>query len=294
MPTSPYFPDYYSGHEGEQNLVQDLADEQIKLFGTDIYYLPRTLLTDNTLDDIIYSKFEDQFQIEMYLQNVEGFGQSEFISKFGLKVTDEIRFVVSQRRWIQEATANEYKSINRPLEGDLLFFPLTKDLYEIKFVEVESVFHQFGKLQFYQITAEIYEMGNQNIETGIDDIDLIDNILKPAIDVVVMLGEDVEEINYQVGETITGSITDVTARVAKWNLETRTLTIVNRTGTFVEEEILVGTDSEANWIVESFRTQEDPNTDYDQNKYIQDESNDILDFNEKNPFGEYGNFTGSF
>ena len=291
MPTSPYFPDYYSGYSGEQNLVQDLADEQIKLFGTDIYYLPRTLLNNNTLDDIIYSKFEDQFQIEMYLQNVEGFGQSEFISKFGLKVTDEIKFIVSQRRWIQEATANEYKSINRPLEGDLLFFPLTKDLYEIKFVEVEAVFHQFGKLQFYQITAEIYEMGNESIDTGIADIDLIENILTAAIDVVMLNGSGT--IAYEVGETVTGSISGVTAKVTKWNPTTRTLTVITRTGTFVEEEILTGSESDAEWEVESFNTQEDPNTDYDQNKYIQDESNVILDFNEKNPFGEYGNFTGS-
>jgi len=292
MPTSPYFPDYYSGYSGEQNLVQDLADEQIKLFGTDIYYLPRTLLNDNTLDDIIYSKFEDQFQIEMYLQNVEGFGQSEFISKFGLKVTDEIKFIVSQRRWIQEATANEYKSINRPLEGDLLFFPLTKDLYEIKFVEVEAVFHQFGKLQFYQITAEIYEMGNESIDTGIADIDLIENILTAAIDVVMLNGSGT--IAYEVGETVTGSISGVTAKVTKWNPTTRTLTVITRTGTFVEEEILTGSESDAEWEVESFNTQEDPNTDYDQNKYIQDEADDILDFTEKNPFGEYGNFGDSF
>ena len=291
MPTSPYFPDYYSGYSGEQNLVQDLADEQIKLFGTDIYYLPRTLLNNNTLDDIIYSKFEDQFQIEMYLQNVEGFGQSEFISKFGLKVTDEIKFIVSQRRWIQEATANEYKSINRPLEGDLLFFPLTKDLYEIKFVEVEAIFHQFGKLQFYQITAEIYEMGNESIDTGIADIDLIENILTPAIDIVMLSGSGT--LSYEVGETVTGSISGVTAKVSKWNSTTRTLTVVTRTGTFVEEEILTGSESDAEWEVQSFNTQEDPNTDYDQNKYIQNESNVILDFNEKNPFGEYGNFTGS-
>lgn len=291
MPTSPYFPDYYSGYSGEQNLVQDLADEQIKLFGTDIYYLPRTLLNNNTLDDIIYSKFEDQFQIEMYLQNVEGFGQSEFISKFGLKVTDEIKFIVSQRRWIQEATANEYKSIIRPLEGDLLFFPLAKDLYEIKFVEVEAVFHQFGKLQFYQITAEIYEMGNESIDTGIADIDLIENILTPAIDIVMLSGSGT--LAYEVGETVTGSISGVTAKVSKWNPTTRTLTVITRTGTFVEEEILTGSESDAEWEVQSFNTQEDPNTDYDQNKYIQNESNVILDFNEKNPFGEYGNFTGS-
>ena len=292
MPTSPYFPDYYSGYSGEQNLVQDLADEQIKLFGTDIYYLPRTLLNDNTLDYIIYSKFEDQFQIEMYLQNVEGFGQSEFISKFGLKVTDEIRFVVSQRRWIQEATANQYKSVIRPLEGDLLFFPLTKDLYEIKFVEVEAVFHQFGKLQFYQITAEIYEMGNESIDTGIADIDLIENILTSAINVVMLNGSGT--IAYEVGETVTGSISGVTAKVTEWNPTTRTLTVITRTGTFVEEEMLVGEESDAEWEVQSFRTQEDPNTDYDQNKYIQDEADDILDFTEKNPFGEYGNFGDSF
>ena len=100
MPTSPYFPSYYGGTTGEQGLVQDLVDEQIKLFGTDIYYLPRTLITDGVLDDVIYNKFESQFQVEMLLQNVEGFGSpSEFISKFGLRITDEVRFVVSQRRW---------------------------------------------------------------------------------------------------------------------------------------------------------------------------------------------------
>jgi hypothetical protein len=292
MPTSPYFPEYYSGYSGEQDLVQDLVDEQIKLFGTDIYYLPRNILNENTLDDIIYSKFEEQFKIEMYLQNVEGFGQSEFISKFGLKVTDEIKFIVSQRRWIEEATANDYKSIIRPLEGDLLFFPLTKDLYEIKYVEVEAVFHQFGKLQFYQLTAEIYEMGNESIDTGIPEIDLIENILTPAIDIVMVSGSGT--IPYEVGETVTGSITDVTAKVSNWNSDTNTLRVITRTGTFVEDEMLVGSESGADWVVESFRTQEDPNTDYDQNKYIQDESDGILDFTEKNPFGEYGNFMDSF
>ena len=78
------------------------------------------------------------------------------------------------------------------------------------------------------------------------------------------------------------------------NPSTRTLTVITRTGTFVEEEMLVGEESDAEWEVQSFRTQEDPNTDYDQNKYIQDEADDILDFTEKNPFGEYGNFGDSF
>jgi|688.fasta_scaffold01939_13 hypothetical protein len=290
MPTSPYFPSYYDGYQGEQDLVQDLVDEQIKLFGSDIYYLPRTLLKDNTLDDLIYSKFEEQFQIEMLLQNVSGFGESEFISKFGLKITQEIRFNVSSRRWRQEGTAFGLDA--RPLEGDLLFFPLTKDLYEIKFVQVEEVFFQFGQLPFYSITAEIYEMGNESIDTGVADIDLIESILSPAIDIVML--EDSGTENYIVGEIVTGSVSDVTAKVSKWNSQTRTLTVITRTGTFVEEENIVGEDSDASWTVESFSTLEDPNNNYEENKYIEDTADDLLDFSEGNPFGEYGNFMDSF
>jgi hypothetical protein len=161
MPTSPYFPSYYGGTTGEQGLVQDLVDEQIKLFGTDIYYLPRTLITDGVLDDVIYNKFESQFQVEMLLQNVEGFGSpSEFISKFGLRITDEVRFVVSQRRWEDAAAGYSLTVPGRPNEGDLLYFPLTEDIYEIKFVEREDPFYQLGKIYFYTMTAEIYEYGS--------------------------------------------------------------------------------------------------------------------------------------
>ena len=290
MPTSPYFPSYYDGYQGEQDLVQDLVDEQIKLFGSDIYYLPRILLKDNTLDDLIYSKFEEQFQIEMLLQNVSGFGESEFISKFGLKITQEIRFNVSSRRWVQEGTA--FGLNKRPLEGDLLFFPLTKDLYEIKFVQVEEVFFQFGQLPFYSITAEIYEMGNESINTGVADIDLIESILSPAIDIVMLEDSGIED--YVVGEIVTGSVSEVTAKVSKWDPETRTLTVITRTGTFVEEENLVGEDSDASWEVESFSTLEDPNNNYEENKYIEDTADNLLDFSEGNPFGEYGNFMDSF
>jgi hypothetical protein len=292
MPTSHYFPLNYGGYKGEQNLVQDLVDEQIKLFGTDIYYLPRKLFKDNTIDDVVFSEFSQKVVIEMLLQNVEGFGQSEFISKFGLKVTDEIKFAVSKRRWDEEVKRLDVENFARPLEGDLLFFPLTKDLYEIKFVEVEAAFHQLGKLYFYQITAEIYEMGNEKIETGIDDIDLIENILSPAIDIVMLANSG--DTNYIVGETVEGSVSEVTAKVANWNPQSRVLTVISRTGTFVEEEILSGVISNADWTIETFNTLEDPNNNYEENKYIQDESDEVLDFSEKNPFGEYGNFMDSF
>jgi len=205
MPTSPYFPTYYQGHSGEQNLVQDLVDEQIKLFGTDIYYIPRVVLQDNTLDEVRYSKYQEQFQIEMLLQNVMGFGDNaEFISKFGLRITDEIIFRVSTRRWDEEVAEHNpnLELDSRPNEGDLLYFPLTKDIYEIKFVGKEEPFFQFGKIQFYAITAEIYELGSDTFETGVEEIDDIEQLFDPAIQLFMDPGGSGD---FQVGEEVVGN-----------------------------------------------------------------------------------------
>ena len=293
MPTSPYFPTYYQGHPGEQNLAQDLADEQIKLFGTDIYYLPRTILKDNTLDDVIYSKYQDQFQVEMLLQNVEGFGeQSEFISKFGIRITDEVKFIVSTRRWAQSET--QYTPTltvpGRPNEGDLLYFPLTTDIYEIKFVERETPFYQFGKVQFFIITAEIYELGNDLIDTGVAEIDEIETLFSSAIAVSMKVGGTDDFVE---GEIVTGSSSGVTATVRSWNNTTRVLQVINRTGTFVEDESITGDDSGAVWVVGTFDTLNNTNSEYDQNREIEDFADNILDWSERNPFGEFGNSTGS-
>jgi len=292
MPTSKYFPLYYGGYSGEQNLIQDLVDEQIKLFGSDVYYLPRTILKENALDDIIYSKFENQFQIEMLLSNVEGFGeQSEFISKFGLRITDEIKFIVSARRWEEESFRYKLTVDGRPNEGDLLYFPLTTDLYEIKFVERESPFYQFGKIQFIIMTAEIYEIGNDNIDVGIDDIDEIEELFSSAIALNLRVGGAGD---YEVGEIVTGSISNKIAEVKSWDSSTRIIQVINRTGTFVEGESLTGNTSGSVWVVDTFSTIENTNSEYDQNKYIEDTANTLIDWGEKNPFGEFGNIGDSF
>ena len=375
MPTSPYFPTYYSGYSGEQNLVQDLVDEQIKLFGSDIYYLPRTILKDNTLDDIIYSKYQEQFQIEMLLENVTGFGEtSEFISKFGLRITDEVKFRVSTRRWDEEVTehAPNLTLDNRPNEGDLLYFPLTKDLYEIKFVEREQPFYQMGKLQFYTMTAEIYEVGSDSIETGVAEIDVIEtqqsssiklfmdpggsgdfivgeeivgdeflakataSIDSGAVDGVVMTDTGLY-YNQALPPTVTftggGATTDATgtatvsatglitgvvitdggagytspptvvidyspkdnrAEVKSWDSATRALEVINRTGTFTTAELITGLQSNAKWSPESYNTLNNTNSAYDQNYEIEEEADNLIDWGEKNPFGEYGNFMDSF
>ena len=293
MPTSPYFPTYYQGHPGEQNLAQDLADEQIKLFGTDIYYLPRTILKDNTLDDIIYSKYQSQFQVEMLLQNVEGFGSpSEFISKFGIRITDEVKFIVSSRRWDQaEAQYNPTLTVpGRPNDGDLLYFPLTTDIYEIKFVERETPFYQFGKIQFIILTAEIYEVGNDLIDTGVPAIDEIEKLFSSAIAIQFGPGGTGD---FTEGELVTGGITGKTATVKSWDPITGTLQVINRDGTFATGETITGDDSGAVWVVGTFDTLNNTNSEYDQNREIEDTADNILDWTERNPFGEFGNYTGS-
>ena len=373
MPTSPYFPTYYSGHSGEQNLVQDLVDEQIKLFGSDIYYIPRIVLQDSTLDEVRYSKYQEQFQIEMILQNVMGFGDNaEFISKFGLRITDEIIFRVSTRRWTEEvAEHNPTLTVpERPNEGDLLYFPLTEDIYEIKFVGKEEPFFQFGKIQFFAITAEIYEVGQDDFDTGIETIDSVERLFDNAIKLVMdpggsgdfTVGEEVvgDEFLARATSTITGdAVTSVTvtdggahykvatpptvtitggggsgatatatvsstgivngvtitaggtgytsaptvtidyspkdnrAEVKSWDSATRSLQVINRTGTFTTAEVITGLTSGAQWSPETFDTLNNVNSSYDQNREIEDDADNIVDWTEGNPFGEFGNFTGS-
>ena len=375
MPTSPYFPTYYQGDSGEQSLYQDLVDEQIKLFGTDIYYLPRTILKDNTLDEVRYSKYQEQFQVEMLLSNVEGFGDgAEFVSKFGLRITDEVQFRVSTRRW-DEVVAQYNPTLtvtSRPNEGDLLYFPLTQDIYEIKFVEKEAPFFQFGKIQFYSITAELYELGSDDFDTGvakIDDIELqfgaaIRLFMDPGGSGDFTVGEEVvgDEFLAKATSVITGDavtsvvmtdagshykqatppsvtftggggngatgtatvsstglITGVTitsggsgytseptviidyspkdnrAEVKSWNSSTRELQLINRTGTFTTAETITGLTSGAKWSPESYDTLNMlSDTDYSSNREIEDSADEIIDWSEGNPFGEYGNQTGSF
>lgn len=293
MPTSPYFPTYYAGDAGEQTLYQDLADEQIKIFGTDIYYLPRTILKDNTLDDIVFNKYLDEFQVEMLLQNVEGFGDgAEFVSQFGVRITDEVVFRVSSRRWDEAVAANnpELTTDGRPNEGDLLYFPLTKDLYEIKFVQQEIPFYQFGKLQFYTMTAELYQYGSDDISTGVAEIDQLETIFSSAIALTMGVGGTGD---FTVGEKVTGATSGSEAEVKSWDSATRIIQVINRTGTFATGESLTGDTSSAVWVVSTFDTLQDTNAEYDDNRAIEDAADNIVDWSEGNPFGEFGNFTGS-
>ena len=290
---SIYFPQH-GGVSTEQGLIQSLVDEQIKLFGSDVYYLPRKMIKDVALDDVLYSEFKTQYMIEMLLINVEGFGSpSEFISKFGLRITDEITMVVSQNRWSQvfQEFADVTTVDGRPNEGDLIYLPLTEDLYEIKFVEREAPFYQLGKNYIYTMTAEIYELGNDEFETGIEEIDVIEEVFAPSITIAM---DPAATTHYSLGETVTGGTTGTTAEVSFWDRDNHELKLINRTGNFTPGETITGAESgtvQDSVTVDNLSLE---NVQYADNKYIETTANDLLDFTEVNPFGEYGNVTGEF
>lgn len=169
MTTNVFFNNFES--YAEQNLIEDLVIESIRIYGHDLYYCPRTIVyEDAVFNEDRISSYDNAYLIEMYIRNVEGFeGEGDFLSKFNIQIRDEITFTVAQRVYNAEIGSQEVNS--RPQEGDLIFFPLTQKVYVIKFVEHEAVFYQMGKLQTYDLRCELFEYSNEDLNTGIPAID---------------------------------------------------------------------------------------------------------------------------
>lgn len=174
MATSNYFNNFNSFKE--QTLIEDLIIESIKIYGHDVYYLPRTLIdVDPVFTEEELSKFRDAIMVEVYIKNVEGFGgEGDFLSKFNFETHDKITFTIAIRRF-QEEIGTPYNMV-RPKEGDIIYLPLTRNYYEIRFVEHESIFYQLGDLQVYDLICENFEYNSEQFDTGIPDIDRIEDI----------------------------------------------------------------------------------------------------------------------
>ena len=187
MPLNSYF---LHGSTNEQFLVQDLINEQIKMYGVEVYYLPRKLLkTDDIIKEIQSSKFDDTFLIEAYVNNYEGYAPDhDVMTKFGLKLNNEISLTISKEKFedfitpflegisagIREGRITGFTFgdlVSRPKEGDLIYFPLGERLFEIKRVEGEKPFYQLGTLYTFELSCELYEYENELIDTSIDAVD---------------------------------------------------------------------------------------------------------------------------
>ena len=168
---------YFSGGTTtEQTLYEDLIIESLKIYGHDVYYLPREIVKEDDLfgEDVL-SKFDENYMIEMYVSNYEGFeGDGTLMTKFGVRITDEATFVIAKRRWEDLiAASNNLVSSFRPNEGDVIYFPLTGQLFQIKFVEHEKPFRMLNDIQTYNLVTEIMEYSGERLDTGVDEIDKI-------------------------------------------------------------------------------------------------------------------------
>lgn len=168
MPTNPYFKDY----SGEQDLTEDLTIEIIKTMGREMYYIPRDILEkDKIFGEGKIVNYKNTIPIEMYIDSATGFqGQGDIASKFGIDIKDNVFLTLSKKRFIQEIQAR-FPTIKRPREGDLVYFPLSKSIFEINFVEHENPFYQHGKLFCYKLTCELFTYNEETVATGTTDID---------------------------------------------------------------------------------------------------------------------------
>ena len=170
MATNVFFRNYDNTYE--QNLIDDLVIESIQIYGLDLFYISRTLgAEDKILNEDDLPLYEDYYEFEAYVKNVDGFeGEGDFLSKFGLQIRDSVTLTVAIRTFERFVTRENQIKI-RPFEGDLIYLPLNKKIFEIKHVEHESVFYQGGSLQVYDMRCELIEYSNQRFDTGRYEID---------------------------------------------------------------------------------------------------------------------------
>lgn len=279
MATNVYFNNFSYGRE--QDLVEDLTIEAIKIYGHNVKYLPRTRVnTDHLFGEDTLSTFDEAVNVEMYIKNVEGFeGEGDLLSRFGLQIRDSVTFTVARKRFDQAITSPKvltevgynlifedgnnktpsrqfltgskdtfafelegddyFNNINRPQEGDLIYFPMVGKIFEIMFVEHEQIFYQTGRLQTYDIRCELFEYSSERINTGNTEIDLIEDTYSQNV------------LGYEI--TLEDSL-------GIFNLESG--------GSLLQEYTIETTDRSAN------------------NQFFQVQSESILDFSEKNPFSE--------
>lgn len=313
MPTSTYFSKF--DHSNEQNLFEDIIIESIKIYGHDVFYLPRTTVnTDDLMGDVTISKFTSAVPIEMYIQSVDGFeGEGTFISKFGLEVRDQIVFSLSKRRWGQQDLTE------RPQEGDLIWFPLANKMFEIQFVEHQAVFYQTGRLNTFNLQCEAFEYSDEAIDTGVEEIDQVEEdfayiqtypitfndlgfiILEDGDDVLDEEGDkmilDTVPL-FQDNEIITGQLSLVSAKVTSANLTHIKITDIG--GSLTAQEEIIGSTSEARANIGGQVVTADATAANAVPIYIEVEREDrqannvtiesvadgIIDFSENNPFSE--------
>ena len=262
MPTNHYF----QGGDGigsseEKKLFENLIIEGLKIYGHDVYYLPRTLVNkDLILGEDVASKFNAAYLCEMYMDTTEGFaGEQELVSKFGLEIREDTTFVIAKRRW-QNQVDNKATMIveGRPNEGDLIYVPLMNSFFEIQFVEDQEPFFQLGNLPVYKMRCTRFEYSSEKLDTGRPEIDVAEDRLS------------IDQLQHQLTLEDGGGIL----------LEDSDLTL--KTHNF----LLAETHEAINLATQTRDYADNATYNADAGFDTATTGDDILDFTERNPFGE--------
>lgn len=293
--------------KSEQNLYEDLVIESLKIFGQDVYYLPRTIVTrDKILGEATNSKFDDAYIIEAYIEDVEGFaGSGDLYSKFGLEIRDEATFVISKRQWNKLIGVwNNDLDYPVPNEGDILFLPMTNKFFEIMFVEHEQPFYQLSNLPVYKLSCALYEYNEEDFETGVDAIDITQQKLSYQVTLDYTTSSNA---HYTVGETVTQVVSSgITVKgevqtVTKTSAIAGTITVSNVgvTGTTTATDFLVSpsialvgaTSTTSTFINKLYDIGDNsvnvmPSDGGAENIAFEVAADGFIDFTENNPFGD--------
>ena len=288
---------FTQGTPSEQRLYEDIIIESMKIYGQDVYYLPREIVKRDTIfDDDATSRFDNAYRIEMYIENTEGFdGEGDLFTKFGVEIRDAATFIVARRRWnsaIQYYENTDTSQLYRPREGDLIYLTLSKTFFEITKVETENPFYQLKDLPVFRIRAEMFEYNDEDFDTGLelDDIETYHAYQKLlTFDLAQTtgkfeIGDTLTQVNPN-GFTITGDVVKIDAADSSnykvWvahegadDGEVHTFSTLYR----IENASGIGGKPKA--------VGEEDLQEGQQNDAFDTEATGILDFTERNPFGD--------
>ena len=311
MPRNVYFS---QAVKSEQHLYEDLVIESLKIYGQDVYYIPRTIVNrDNILNEDIASQFDDAYMIEAYIENPEGFdGAGDLYSKFGLEIRDDANFIIARRTWDRLVGLwNNVLSGSKPNAGDLIYLPLSNSVFEIMMVEDEQPFYQLSQLPVWKLQCSLFEYNDENFETGVDIIDNLQSQVsyQVGMDLSVTAGN-----HFTIGETVTQTLVEASGDTPAVQVygEVQTITktsnllatisvsnigVLNSTTakdfSISNTKPLIGSDSEFECYITNIYTIGDndtdnvfPNDSSAKNTEFEFEADSILDFSESNPFGD--------
>lgn len=292
----------------EQHLYEDLVIESLKIYGQDVYYIPRSIVNrDTILNEDIASQFDDAYMIEAYIENPEGFeGTGDLYSKFGLEIRDDANFILAKRTWDRLIGLwNNSLSEDKPQSGDLIYLPLSNSMFEIMMVEDEQPFYQLSQLPVWKLQCSLFEYNEENFETGVEAIDSLQGLVsyQIGIDLTVTNGD-----HFVIGETVTQDLGDSVEvygevqTVTKTSDTVATISVsnigVNNSDTAKDFIVsgtagLVGSESGNTCYITKIYDIGDndknnvfPSDSASQNTDFEFEADSILDFSETNPFGD--------